>query len=87
MRQVDCVKLKQTLPALDFVPHPGELGQRIYQQVSAQAWQMWLQQLQKIMQENLLTTADSSCFPIIEKFMLAWFFDEGDYAGMQFDDE
>ena len=40
-RTVFCVKFQKELPGLDVPPSPGELGQRIFENVSAQAWQMW----------------------------------------------
>src|SRR3990172_6137218 len=40
-RMVFCVKLQQELPGLDAPPWPGPLGQRIYEQVSEEAWMMW----------------------------------------------
>ncbi len=41
-RTVHCVLLKTDADGLDFAPWPGELGQRIYDQVSKQAWQRWI---------------------------------------------
>ena len=41
-RMVQCILLKQELPGLERMPYPGALGQRIYEQVSSQAWQQWL---------------------------------------------
>src|SRR2546423_15392990 len=40
-RTVTCVKFQKELPGLDVPPWPGELGQRIYENVSAQAWKLW----------------------------------------------
>ena len=40
-RTVNCVKFQKELPALDSPPWPGELGQRIFENVSAQAWKLW----------------------------------------------
>ncbi len=40
-RTVFCAKLQKDLPGLDEAPWPGELGKRIYDNVSAQAWKMW----------------------------------------------
>lgn len=40
-RMVNCEKLGRELPGLDFVPVKGELGQRIYDHISAEAWQLW----------------------------------------------
>lgn len=43
-RMVNCVKLKEELPGLPFKPLKSELGQLIFERVSMQAWQMWLQE-------------------------------------------
>ncbi len=86
MRTVNCVLLNKQAEALDFVPHPGELGERIYANISKEAWVMWLKQLQVAMNENFLITADPSCLLVVEKFMMAYFFKEGPYGDMQFDE-
>ena len=41
-RTINCVMLGEGAEGLDFAPYPGELGQRIYDNVSKQAWQKWL---------------------------------------------
>jgi len=43
-RFVNCVKLGRRLPGLDKPPFPGELGERIHENISQQAWNMWKQQ-------------------------------------------
>ncbi len=40
---VNCVKLGRELPGLERQPYPGEMGQRIYENISQQAWEMWMQ--------------------------------------------
>lgn len=81
-RMVQCVVLKREAEGLDAVPHPGELGQRIFENVSKEGWEEWLQRLQMIINENQLNTADPMSIEIIEKHMLGFFFDEGDYGGL-----
>lgn len=81
-RMVDCVVLKREAEGLDSPPHPGEIGRRIYENVSKEGWQQWLQRLQMIINENQLNTADSMSIELIEKHMLGFFFDEGDYGGL-----
>ena len=49
-RMVKCVKLGQELPALEEQPWPGPLGQRIYQQVSAEAWAQWEERMKMILE-------------------------------------
>ena len=80
-RMVQCVVLKREAEGLDVVPHPGELGERIYENVSAEAWQQWLQRLTMIINENGLNTADAGSLDEIEKHMLGFLFDEGDAGG------
>lgn len=41
-RMVQCVKLGKELEGMDFPPYPGELGKKIYMQVSKEAWAGWL---------------------------------------------
>ena len=79
-RMVNCVVLKREAEGLELPPHPGELGQRIYENVSQEAWADWLQRLQMIINENQLNTADPNSIELIEKHMLGFFFDEGDYG-------
>ena len=77
-RVVQCVVLKTEAEGLDTVPHPGELGQRIYENVSKEGWQKWLERLTMIINENGLNTADPASIEIIEKHMVGFLFGEGD---------
>ena len=43
-RQVMCVKLKREAEGLDFPPYPGDLGRRVFDNVSKEAWKNWLEQ-------------------------------------------
>ena len=81
-RMVDCVVLKQPSEGLEAPPHPGELGQRIFENVSAEGWGEWLQRLQMIINENQLNTADPRSIEMIEQHMLGFFFQEGDLGDM-----
>lgn len=80
--KVYCVVLKQELEALERPPHPGEIGERIFANVSKQGWAQWLERLTTIINENGLNTADPRTIPIIEQHMLGFFFDEGDLGGL-----
>lgn len=82
MRMVQCVVLKQEAEGLDKPPHPGELGQRIFQQVSKQGWTQWLQRLAIIINENQINTADPQSLPIIEAHMKGFLFGEGDLGNL-----
>jgi len=79
-RTVNCVVLHRKAEGLDSIPHPGKLGERIYENVSAEGWRQWLERLTLIINENGLNTADPESFEIIEKHMQGFLFDEGDYG-------
>lgn len=81
-RTVQCVVLKREAEGLDNVPHPGVLGQRIYENVSKEGWKKWLDRLTMIINENGLSTADPASIEVIERHMLGFFFGEGDFGGM-----
>lgn len=57
-RTVNCVKLGKEAEGLDFPPYPGELGKRIYENVSKEAWQGWLKHQTMLVNENRLSLAD-----------------------------
>lgn len=78
MRLVQCVVIKAEAEGLDKPPHPGELGQRIYENVSKEGWKQWLERVTTIINENGLSTADVQNIEVIEKHMLGFFFAEGD---------
>jgi Fe-S cluster biosynthesis and repair protein YggX len=80
MRTVHCAVIKTEAEALDKVPHPGALGQRIYNNVSKEGWKQWLERLTTIINENGLNTADVRSLELIERHMLGFFFGEGDYG-------
>ncbi len=76
-RTVFCVKLQQEAEGLDRAPYPGELGQRIYENVSKQAWSMWLQQQTMVINEYQLTPADPKARAFLEREMESFFFGQG----------
>ena len=57
-RMVNCVVLGEEAPGLERVPYPGELGQRIYENVSAEGWRQWIERQTMIINENGLSTID-----------------------------
>ncbi len=79
-RVVQCVVLKREAEGLDALPHPGSLGERIYENVSREGWQQWLERLTMIINENGLNTADTGSIEVIEKHMLGFLFGEGDHG-------
>lgn len=79
-RTIQCVVLKAQAEALDAPPYPGELGQRVFENVSKPGWTQWLERLTAIINENGLNTADPKALELIEKHMIGFFFEEGDYG-------
>jgi Fe-S cluster biosynthesis and repair protein YggX len=57
-RTVQCIKLQREAEGLDFPPYPGELGKRIWENVSKEAWQGWLKHQTMLVNENRLNLAD-----------------------------
>jgi len=81
-RIVNCVVLKREAEGLDQPPHPGSLGIRIYENVSAEGWKQWLDRLTMIINENGLNTADTGSIELIEKHMVGFLFGEGDFGSV-----
>ncbi len=81
-RMVKCVVLGKEAEGLDRPPHPGKVGVRIFENVSAEAWSQWLERLQMIMNENSLSTADAQSVELIEQHMLGFLFGEGELGGL-----
>ena len=73
-RMVKCVKLGRELPGLDAPPWPGPLGQRIYEQVSEEAWEMWEERMKMILNEYRLLPFQKEAQQIIAKHMDEFFF-------------
>ncbi len=76
-RMVQCVKLGQEAEGLAQPPYPGELGKRIYQSVSKQAWADWLRHQTMLVNENRLNLADARARQYLAKQMESHFFGDG----------
>ena len=76
-RTVNCIKLKREAEGLDFPPYPGELGKRIYEQVSKEAWQAWIKHQTMLVNENRLNLADPRARKYLATQMERHFFGEG----------
>ncbi|MGB8347931.1 MAG: oxidative damage protection protein [Ktedonobacteraceae bacterium] len=73
-RMVQCVKLGRELPGLEKPPFPGELGKRIFDNVSQQAWEMWPAQSTIIINHYGLNMADPSARKFLREQMEEFFF-------------
>jgi Fe-S cluster biosynthesis and repair protein YggX len=76
-RMVNCIKLGTEAPGLDFPPYPGELGKRIFESVSKQAWADWLKHQTMLVNENRLNLADQRARQYLARQMENHFFGDG----------
>jgi Fe-S cluster biosynthesis and repair protein YggX len=80
-RKVLCRKLNQELPGLPFKPFTNELGQLIYDNVSMQAWQMWLQESPRYINTYGIDLNTAQGREFLQKQMLVFFgLEEGEMA-------
>ena len=77
---VQCVVLKREAPGLERVPYPGELGKRIYENVSREAWAQWLKQQTMLINEYRLTPIEPKARKFLETEMEKFFFGAGSAA-------
>ena len=76
-RKVKCQILGEELDGLTFQPYPGELGKRIYDNISQQAWQKWLALQTMLINENRLSPINPEHRKYLEGEMEKFFFGEG----------
>jgi len=79
-RTVQCVLLKREGEGLDRAPYPGELGRRIYEQVSKEAWAQWLRHQTLLINEYRLTPIEPKARKFLEAEMEKFFFGAGSTA-------
>jgi Fe-S cluster biosynthesis and repair protein YggX len=77
VRMVKCVKLGRELPGLDRPPWKGEIGKRIYDSVSKEAWAMWINHSKMLLNEFRLNPLDPNSLKIMEEQMEQFFFGDG----------
>jgi len=76
-RMVHCVKLGKDAEGLDYPPYPGELGKRVYEKISKEAWQTWVRQQTMLINEYRLTPVDPKARKFLEEQMEKFLFGEG----------
>jgi len=74
---VHCIRLGREAEGLDSAPYPGELGQRIFEQVSKQAWREWLGHQTMLINEMGLVMSDPQARSYLATEMEKYFFGEG----------
>ena len=78
MNTVNCIKLNKKLEGLDRAPYPGDLGKRILESVSKDAWQQWLDYQTMLINENNLNLFDESSLSYLKQMEYYFFSDEDD---------
>ena len=76
-RMVNCIKLGCEAEGLDFPPYPGELGKRLYETVSKEAWAQWQRHQTMLINENRLNLADVKARKYLAEQMEKHFFGDG----------
>ncbi len=76
-RTVFCVKLQKEAPGLERPPLPGELGKKIYENVSQEAWQMWQRQQTMLINEYRLNLLDPRAREYLREQMERFLFGDG----------
>ena len=76
-RMIQCIKLNKEAEGLDFPPYPGELGKKIYETVSKEAWAAWLKHQTMLVNENRLNLADVRARKYLATQMEKHFFGDG----------
>jgi Fe-S cluster biosynthesis and repair protein YggX len=76
-RMVKCVKLGRELPGVSYVPFKGDLGKKIYDSVSQEAWMMWVEHSKMIVNEYRLDLASPSGQKILLEQAEKYFFGDG----------
>ena len=83
-RMVKCVLLGVEAEGMDYAPYPGALGQRVFEQVSKQAWQQWVTHQTMLINENRLTPIEPAARKFLEDEMEKFFFSGGSDRPEQF---
>ena len=83
-RTVNCVMLKREAPGLARLPYPGPLGQRIFNEVSAEAWARWVKHQVMLMNEYRLSPVDPKARKFLEAEMEKFFFGDGSAKPAEF---
>lgn len=74
-RTVQCAKLGKELEGLARAPFPGELGQKIYQNISQEAWNLWMAQQTMLINEHRLSVIDPKARQFLEENMIQFLFE------------
>lgn len=76
-RMIQCSHLKKEAEGLDFAPYPGDLGKRIYENISKEAFEQWKRHQTMLVNENRLNLADLRARQYLARQMEQYFFGNG----------
>lgn len=76
-RMVQCIKLRREAEGLDYQVYPGELGKRIFENVSKEAWSEWIKHQTTLVNENRLNLSDIKARQYLATQLEAHFFGSG----------
>ena len=77
MRTVNCLMLNKELEGLDRPTYPGELGKKIFENISKEAWALWLKHMTMLINENRLTPMEPKARTFLEEEMEKFLFGGG----------
>ena len=77
VRMVNCVKLGREAEGLDFPPLPGELGKKVFENVSKEGWQQWVKHQTMLINENRLNLMDARARKYVSEQLERYFFGGG----------
>ena len=83
MNLINCIKLNKQLEGLERAPYPGELGKKILNSVSKEAWQMWLDHQTMLINENNLNLFEETSQKYLKEQMDKYFFSDDDIDQIQ----
>ena len=76
-RLIDCTKLKKKAEGLSYQPYPGELGKKIHEEISQEAWQLWLAHQTMLINEYRLSMLDLKSREFLAREMALFLFGTG----------
>ena len=84
MKKIMCKKLKKEGEALSYLPYPGDLGKRIQESISEDAWEQWVSHQTMLINEMKLTPVEPKARKFLEEEMEKFFFGDGSQAPQGF---
>jgi Fe-S cluster biosynthesis and repair protein YggX len=81
---IQCKKLNRQAEGLDYAPYPGDIGVRIWREISKEAWAQWMSIQTRLVNENHLNLADPEARKFLSERMQAFLFEDQDVEARGF---